>query len=434
MLKIYNALTNQVEDFKPIHHSKVNMYVCGPTVYDDIHIGNGRPVVFFDLVKRYLTYLGYEVIYASNITDVDDKIIEKARLLNQDTLEVSKHFADRFLDVVKRVGSKAFDHTPYATDYINEMITYIQELMDKGFAYETSSGVYFSVSKLDSYGKLSNQKSDELLQGVRIELEKDKVDQRDFAIWKKTTDGLNYMSPWGQGRPGWHTECAVMNHELFGGLIDIHGGGFDLKFPHHENEIAQSSAHDHHDLAKYWMHVGRLDFGKEKMSKSLGNDVKLFKLLDHFSPSAYRLMLFAHHYRQPIPFSEELMTQYQKAYDKISYTLNKWNFHMALENNHIAQPSDTLLKTFEAYMNDDFNTGMVVTLIDQTLKEINKSADSELAYALIQILDVLGIEVTTHKVEAKDLIMYQEWLNYKAAKDFKKADELRQILIQKGWI
>src|SRR5690606_12745739 len=240
MLKIYNALTNQVEDFKPIHHSKVNMYVCGPTVYDDIHIGNGRPVVFFDLVKRYLTYLGYEVIYASNITDVDDKIIEKARLLNQDALEVSKHFADRFLDVVKRVGSKAFDHTPYATDYIKEMITYIQELMDKGFAYETSSGVYFSVSKLDSYGKLSNQKSDELLQGVRIELEKDKVDQRDFAIWKKTTDGLNYMSPWGQGRAGWHTECAVMNHELFGGLIDIHGGGFDLKFPHHENEIAQS--------------------------------------------------------------------------------------------------------------------------------------------------------------------------------------------------
>ena len=270
-LMIYNSLSNKLEEFKPINGNKVNMYVCGPTVYNYIHIGNARPVIFYDMLKRYLEFLGYDVTYASNITDVDDKIIKKAISLNKTEKEVATFYENAFFDATKMVGSKKPDLIPHATDYINEMIEFIEELLEKGYAYQADGDVFFRVSKISDYGVLSNQVSDDLESGARISVNDKKESPLDFTLWKKTTEGIQWDSPFGKGRPGWHTECVVMNHKLFGSMIDIHGGGMDLKFPHHENEIAQCEALYHNHLAKYWLHVGRLDLAGAKMSKSLGN-------------------------------------------------------------------------------------------------------------------------------------------------------------------
>lgn len=434
MLKIYNSLSNQIEPFKPIHSKHVNMYVCGPTVYDDIHIGNGRPVVFFDVVKRYLKYLDYGVTYASNITDVDDKIIERASKLKISEKDLASMYTDNFFEIAKKVGGFNFDHAPHATDYIEQMIQFIQSLIDTGYAYQTGSGIYFRVDKIKDYGILSNQQVTQLKTSVRIDVETDKEKDYDFALWKNTDVGIKYDAPWGSGRPGWHTECVVMNHELFGGEIDIHGGGFDLKFPHHENEIAQSVAHSNHHLAKYWMHVGRLDLANEKMSKSLGNDIKLKDLVTQYDPNAYRLMLLAHHYRAPIQFSEDLIAQYQKAYDKISYTLNKWHFHMVyskLEDQSIDLES---IKLFESEMNDDFATPRVISLIDKLIKDLNKGFEIKLYNTVNRILKVLGIEPKIRKVTQKDIDIYNLWQQARVNKDYESADIYRKHLLDKGFI
>ncbi len=434
MLKIYNSLSNQIETFIPLNKNKVNMYVCGPTVYDDIHIGNGRPVVFFDVLKRYLLFLGYEVTYASNITDVDDKIIEKANQLQMTEKALSTKYADAFFNVVKAVNSLDFDMTPYATNYIDQMIEFIDALIKDGYAYVTDNGVYFRVSKINDYGILSNQKLDQLKTGVRIDLETNKESDADFVLWKTTSEGISFKSPWGNGRPGWHTECVVMNNAIFNTELDIHGGGFDLKFPHHENEIAQSMAHNHHHLSKYWMHVGRLDLDKEKMSKSLGNDIKLVNLLKNYNANSYRLMLLAHHYRQPIGFNNDLIEQYQKAYDKISYTLNKWHFNFVLNQNDELLSDEASIESFKQFMDDDFNTPNVVTLIDGLLKTLNKESNKKIYNAIMVILDCLGIKPNILEVTKEDINNYRMWETARVQKDFKKADELRNLLSTKGWI
>src|SRR5690554_5384141 len=434
MLKIYNSLSNKIEEFKPIHENKVNMYVCGPTVYDDIHIGNGRPVVFFDVVKRYLQYLDYGVKYASNITDVDDKIIDRAQKLHITEKELATTYTNNFFEIAKKIGGYNFDVTPHATNYIEEMIKFIGELIADGFAYKTQSGVYFRVDKIKDYGILSNQQVKDLKTGVRIDLETDKEKDYDFALWKNTLDGIKYHAPWGDGRPGWHTECVVMTNEIFGGEIDIHGGGFDLKFPHHENEIAQSLAYHDHHLAKYWMHVGRLDLGSEKMSKSLGNDLKLTELLDTYSGHAFRLMILAHHYRSPIPFSFDLMQQYQKTYDKISYTLNKWHFMFKLNQVDKAWDDTADLITMKTYMNDDLNTPNVITLIERLMKDLNKTGSFETFYSLKVILDLLGVEPLIHEPSDADFEIYTKWLEARTNQDYHLADELRGYLLEKGWI
>ncbi|VEU82928.1 cysteine--tRNA ligase [Acholeplasma hippikon] len=434
MLKIYNSLTRQIEEFIPKHKNKVNMYVCGPTVYDDIHIGNGRPVVFFDVVKRYLSYLGYEVKYASNITDVDDRIIDRAMKLDMSEEELAKKYANRFLEVVNNLGSNLPDVVPYATDYIDQMIKFIDELVKKDFAYVTNSGVYFRVSKIKDYGILSNQKIDELRKGVRVELESDKEDSADFALWKFTEVGIKYDSPWGEGRPGWHTECVVMTSEIFDDELDIHGGGFDLKFPHHENEIAQSMAHHDHHLSKYWMHVGRLDLANVKMSKSLGNDIKVQSLLTKYSAGAYRLLLLAHGYRNPISFTEELIEQYQKSYDKISYTLNKWNFLFEVNGNKSLAFYEETMNEFKSLMDDDFNTPLVITQLENLNKQLNKTGNYSYFKAMIDILEVLGVKPNINEVHDADINIYKAWNEARVNKDFKTADELRAHLSQKGWI
>ncbi|MDE7095666.1 MAG: cysteine--tRNA ligase, partial [Anaeroplasmataceae bacterium] len=270
-LKIYNSLSNQIEEFVPIHPGKVNMYVCGPTVYNHIHIGNARPVVFYDMMKNYLKYLGYDVQYASNITDVDDKIINQAIAEGKTEKEVAGFYEKCYFEAVEKLGSTKPDFIPHATEYIDEMISFIEELIKEGYAYEVDGDVFFRVKKIENYGCLSNQVSEDLEQGARISINEKKENPLDFSLWKKTEVGIKWKSPFGEGRPGWHTECVVMNHKLFGNQIDIHGGGMDLKFPHHENEIAQNEALYHNSLAKYWMHVGRLEFEGQKMSKSLHN-------------------------------------------------------------------------------------------------------------------------------------------------------------------
>lgn len=434
MLKIYNSLTRQIEPFISKHLNKVNMYVCGPTVYDDIHIGNGRPVVFFDVVKRYLTFLGYEVKYASNITDVDDKIIDRAISLEMTENELATKYANAFLEVVEKLGSDIPDVVPYATNYIDKMIEFIDTLIKSDYAYVTNSGIYFRVSKISDYGILSNQKIDELKTGVRVDLESDKEDPADFALWKFTDLGIKYDAPWGKGRPGWHTECVVMTSEIFEEELDIHGGGFDLKFPHHENEIAQSMAHHDHHLAKYWMHVGRLDLANVKMSKSLGNDIKVKSLLSKYSAGAYRFLLLAHGYRNPIAFTEELIEQYQKSYDKISYTLNKWHFMFEVNQNKQGDGYESNIESFKALMNDDFNTPLVITQLENLNKELNKTGNYQIYLSMIKILEVLGIKPNINEVTAEDIKIYQNWQEARINKDFATADTLRAYLSEKGWI
>ncbi len=437
MLRIYNSLTDQIEAFNPVHKNRVSIYVCGPTVYGDIHIGNARPIIFFDVVKNYLKALDYDVTLVSNITDVDDKIIDRAFEMNVKEADLSKRYEEAFIHMTEMLGSSLPDQMPRATEYVVQMVEYIQELVDLGYAYETDTGVYFRVSKVKDYGILSNQKAEGLNQGVRIQLDQDKEDPRDFSLWKKTTLGLNFESPWGPGRPGWHTECAVMNHEIFHSEIDIHGGGSDLKFPHHENEIAQTEAHDHHHLARHWMHVGRLDMSGEKMSKSLGNIVLVKDLLQVFHPHAFRLMMLSHHYRQPIGYSEELMVQFAKEYDKIKRTLKKAYLSLSLDGVTSRDVDDESMKSFISIMNHDFNTPNVMTLIYDLLKKINKSSDAKqtaIYYQTVKrILDILGI-MPRFELEDDVITMYRQWETARSEKNFRLADQLRTKLTERGWL
>ncbi|MFA5474013.1 MAG: cysteine--tRNA ligase [Acholeplasmataceae bacterium] len=437
MLKVYNSYTQKIEDFIPHHEKKVTLYVCGPTVYDDIHIGNARPVIFFDILKQYLVSLGYEVTYVSNITDLDDKIIDKAKQLKTTEKAVSDTYTRRFLEMMTALGSHYPDLLPKATDYIDEMIAYIENLIELGFAYETEQGVYFRVRKIENYGQLSQQNLDALDEGVRVTLDPNKEDPRDFSIWKKTIDGLHYESPWGKGRPGWHTECAVINRTIFKEKIDIHGGGSDLKFPHHENEIAQTIAHDHHHLATYWLHVGRLDLNQEKMSKSLGNVVLVKDLIEKYEAAAFRLLIASHHYRQPLQYSEELMIQFQKEYDKIKRTLKKTFLMLNLSSVEQKQVDKHYIDAFEQQMNQDFNTPNVMTIINELLKAMNKETEPQALAVLYStakyILEILGI-MPRFELEVDTLTLYRDWEQSRKDQNYERADSLRSELTKRGWL
>ena len=436
-LRIYNSLTNEIEDFKPLEEGKVTMYVCGPTVYNKIHIGNARPVVFFDIVKRYLTYLGYEVTYASNITDVDDKIIDSALKHNQDEIEYAHHFADVFLKNVKELGCQLPDHVPYATNYMEQMISFIQELIEEGYAYAVDGDVYFRVSKLAEYGALSKHKLDQLDTGVRIDVDTKKENPGDFALWKKTNVGIKWDSPFGAGRPGWHTECVCMIEDIFKKPIDIHGGGFDLRFPHHENEIAQYRAIHHTDLSKYFMHVGRLGINGEKMSKSLGNTVIVDDLGDKALP--YRLFISMQNYRNQVNFTDELFESYVKDYEKIKRAYLQACFTLDINNISSDEKDENIIGEFIKHMDDDFNTPNVYTLILQLVKDINVSIRSK-AFdvlsvkfnSLAEILDVFGLTFEYHKLTESDREIYNLWQEARNNKDFEKADFYRLELVSRG--
>lgn len=434
-LQIYNTLTKSLETFEPIHQGSVSMYVCGPTVYGDIHIGNARPVIFFDVVKRVLEEIGYHVNYVSNITDVDDKIIEKAKSEGISEAQLTTQYIEAFQTMVKALGSDLPDMMPKATDYISQMIHYITTLIDKGFAYETEQGVYFRVNRIHAYGELSKQKREALEQAVRIDLDQEKEHPNDFSIWKKTTDGLNYHSPWGEGRPGWHTECAVMNHEIFEGMLDIHGGGSDLMFPHHENERAQALAHDQHGLATYWMHNARLDIENQKMSKSLGNVIYVKDLSD-LQKQAFRLLILAHHYRQPIQYSSQLLEQYEKNYQTLLKKLRMTKLELTASN----EMHNTLNASYQTRIIDallqDFHTAQVVTIIFEMQKTLNKTQDTKEKAALLNtfewLLPIIGINIDLHISD--DIKTYLSWQEARNSQKYHEADIYRNQLMEKGYI
>ena len=437
MLRLFNTLTHSIEPFESIHKQQVSMYVCGPTVYGDIHLGNARPVIFFDLLRRYFEHLGYRVVYVSNITDVDDRIIEKAKETNRSEYELADAYTKAFIEATKMLGSNLPTDMPKATAYIDAMVAYVEALIKKGYAYETDSGVYFRVAKIKTYGTLSGQNLDALNEGVRISLDEDKEDPKDFSVWKKTTDGLHYDSPWGKGRPGWHTECAVMNRSIFNTMIDIHGGGADLKFPHHENEMAQCMACDGHTLAKVWMHVGRLDIDQVKMSKSLGNIIYVKDLIKKVDPLAFRLLMITHHYRQPIHYHDELMVQFIKEYDKIKRAIQKALLAVKLANADSDVVDRKRMQQFEKHMNDDINTPNVMTLVQELVKALNKEQDIKKSVLLVntikQILDILGL-MPDIQVTADVIQRMRDWEHARNNKDYVTADQLRQHLISEGWL
>ena len=436
-LKIYNSLTNKLEEFTPVNGNKVNMYVCGPTVYNYIHIGNARPVIFFDMLKRYLEFIGYDVTYASNITDVDDKIINKAIAENKTEKEITNFYEDAFFEAVNMVGSKRPDLVPHATEYITDMTDFIQALIDEGYAYEADGDVYFRVTKIDDYGVLSNQVGEDLIEGARINVNTKKENPLDFTLWKKTSDGIKWDSPFGPGRPGWHTECVVMNKKLFGGEIDIHGGGMDLKFPHHENEIAQSHALYHNHLAKYWMHVGRLDLGGQKMSKSLGNCIYVKDLNSNKEGMILRSLILFSPYRSMIMYGEELVAQYTKEYEKWIRAYKQALYELQYQGIELTNTDEKDIEMFKEYMNQDFNVQNVLMLINQIIKDVNTSLRAK-NYELLAtkvntlkvILDVLGIDLFVEKMNEEQLSVYRKWMEARLNKDFQAADTYRNQLVE----
>ena len=437
-LKIYNSLSNKMEEFIPINEGKVNMYVCGPTVYNHIHIGNARPVVFYDMLKNYLEFIGYDVTYASNVTDIDDKIINAAIKENKTEKEIATFYEEAYFKACELVGSKRPNEIPHATDYINEMINFIKELIDQGYAYEVDGDVFFRVRKIEDYGILSNQVSDELDSGARISVNDKKEHPSDFSLWKKTEVGIKWDSPFGAGRPGWHTECVVMNHKLFGGEIDIHGGGMDLKFPHHENEIAQSEALYHNHLAKYWMHVGRLEFDGQKMSKSLGNVIYVKDLESTVQGMIMRMVLVFTPYRNNFNYTPEVYAQYDKTFVKWQRAYKQGLYELQLQGIESSDVCEADINQFIEYMNQDLNVQNVMTLIEQIVKELNvaiRNKDintvSVKFNTLDKILNVLGINVFVKKMNDEQVEVYKKWNEARIAKDFEKADVYRNMLV--GW-
>lgn len=435
-MQIYNSLTNKKEEFIPIEKGKINMYVCGPTVYNYVHIGNMRPVITFDMIYKYFKYLGYDVTYASNFTDINYKITKVAIEENITEREVAEKFIKAYLDDLERYNCSEIDYRPKVLDNLDNIFEFIEKLIEKDYAYVVDGDVYFRVRKIKDYGILSNQDIMQLESGARVEVNEAKEDALDFALWRKSDIGEVFDSPWGKGTPGWHTECVVMINSLFKGKIDIHGGGIDLAFPHHENEIAQSMAMSNHHLANYWMHNGHINVDGEKMSKSLGNFILAKDFIEEHSANVIKISLFKTHYRLPLNFTDELFKDSTNIDNKINNVLKSANIYRNINglkfNNNIKD------KVFESYMDDDFNTPNVITYLLEIVKKLNNSLrnDSsdviELASTILVISDILGLKYDVEDFDKDTLDTYKEWMNAKKVKDFDKADLLRDKLISKN--
>ena len=381
-MKLYNTMTNKIEEFKTIEENKVKMYVCGPTVYNYIHLGNARPIVVFDTLARYFEHKGMEVEFVQNFTDVDDKIINKSMEEGTSASEVSEKYIKYFFEDISKLNILESVKRPKVTENMAEIIEIIQKLIDNGFAYEKDGDVYFEVKKYKDYGKLSNQKIEELELGARIDVSEIKKNPVDFALWKKKKDGEPFWeSPWGQGRPGWHIECSAMAKKYLGDTFDIHGGGQDLIFPHHENEIAQSKCAYHGNFANYWLHNGFIQINGDKMSKSLGNFFLLREILEKFSGNVVRLFILSTHYRKPINFSFENMEDTKKALQNIVKSMNKFENIVEkyknekienVKNSEFYQKIDEFDKKFEFAMDEDMNTPQALASIFDQIRETNK--------------------------------------------------------------
>lgn len=439
---IFNSYKNKLEPLKTIHKNQVNMYVCGPTVYNYIHIGNARPVVFFDTVRRFFEAKGYTVKYVSNFTDVDDKIIEKAMAEKSDEMTVANRYIDAYLSDSEDLNCLTDYIKPRVTDYMGHIIDYIKRLMDQGYAYEVQGDVYFRVEKVKDYGRLSNRQIEDLKSGARIDINPSKESPLDFTLWKKTSEGIQFDAPFSKGRPGWHTECVAMIDDIFGEKIDIHGGGSDLKFPHHENEIAQSMALNHHRLANYWMHNGRLSLKDTKMSKSLGNVILVKDVEDKM---ALRYFLLSTHYRSPLNYDDEGFQMYVKEFEKLDVSLKQLHRKLDLANaiNHVDLMDQDILglkEEFDQAMADDFNTANAITALQSMIKLVNVSIRqrkdnhyyNQLLTAITYMTNILGLKVDLKTMDEEARKMYRAWEQARKAKDFKKADEIRLQLTERG--
>ena len=441
-LKFYNSLSNKIEVFTPLEEKKISMYVCGPTVYGYPHIGNMRPVVVFDTLRRFLSYLGYEVTYVSNFTDVDDKIIKAAKEKGITEKELTEFYIEEFKKSVLAIGSQIPTITPKVTEYIPKIIAYIDNLVKIGAAYVVNGDVYFRVSKIKDYGALSGINVEDLIVGARIEENTQKESPLDFALWKKTSEGITWSSPWGEGRPGWHTECCVMIDSIFPShYIDIHGGGYDLKFPHHENEIAQSEATHGNKIARFWMHNAFINFGNEKMSKSLGNVVYAKDMLERFGGPVTRLVILNAHYRQPVNFTDETVTAASQEINKISMAVKQSALAIQTCDVDISKGQVLDLSNFLNALADDLNTAnalMEVYNVVKVLNQENRNREkdlnkiNDLLKTLMTMLNILGLDIRYVTLSEEDKKLYQEYLESKANKDFEKSDEMRKILMEKG--
>ena len=442
---LYSSLGNKLEKFNPIVPGKVSMYVCGPTVYNDPHIGNMRPVVVFDEWRRLFMALDYQVTYVSNYTDVDDKIIKRAKELEISEKELTESVITKFRHLVEEVGALQPDFTPKPTVYMPEMISYINDLVQNESAYVRGGDVYFRVSKDESYGCLSGNTPEALMSGARIEVNSQKESPLDFALWKATDEGIRWSTPWSEGRPGWHTECCVMINSIFkdqNGLIDIHGGGFDLKFPHHENEIAQSEAHNHNHLANYWLHNGFINIDNEKMSKSLGNVLLAKDVVEQWGGMPLRIMILNTHYRAPLAFTEKTIQEADKNYKKICQAMKLLAVFLqthGVDDLNSIEGNDE--EGFYRELCNDLNTPNAFTILYNELKEANQClrvsapdiCSIQTHFARIRdYLHVLGIVAPYPVMSSEDKDLYANYVKAKQEKDFAQSDLLRANLIQKG--
>lgn len=456
MLQLYNTLTNQKEKFEPLNPGKVTMYVCGPTVYNYIHIGNARSAVAFDTIRRYLEYRGFEVNYVSNFTDVDDKIIKASQEMNLSVKEITEKFINAFYEDTSALNVKKATLNPRVMDNMDDIIKFIEVLVQKGYAYESAGDVYYKTKKFKDYGKLSGQLIDDLEQGAssRVDdIDQDKKqDPLDFALWKKAKQGeISWDSPWGQGRPGWHIECSVMSTKYLGDTIDIHAGGQDLEFPHHENEIAQSEAKTGKKFARYWLHNGFVTIGEEdqKMSKSLGNFVTVHDLLKEVNPQVIRFFMSTTQYRRPIRYSSANLNEakvnlnkLQTAYENLSYRLKD-----SVEGNdkEVEVNFANLEKDFVKVMDDDFNVQNGISVVYEMAKQLNVYSEKEKVYTdtinnLIntykKVVEIFGISFSEEKELLDDTIeqLIQERNEARKNKNFKRSDEIRDLLKEQGII
>ncbi|ULO08071.1 cysteine--tRNA ligase [Paenibacillus sp. 19GGS1-52] len=451
-LQIYNTMTRSKEQFVPLESGKVKMYVCGPTVYGYMHIGNARPVIVFDMIRTYLEQLGNEVRYITNFTDVDDKLIRKAEEMKTTVAKVSEIFIDAYREDIEGLGVKPATMNPRVTESMDLIIEFIKELVDKGFAYESGGDVYFHTSKFPEYGKLSGQNLEELQFGIRIDVDSRKEKPEDFVLWKAAKPGeIHWHSPWGEGRPGWHIECSAMVREFLGETIDIHGGGQDLQFPHHECECAQTEVLTGKPMSNYWMHNGFINIGDEKMSKSLGNGLLVKDIRQRFKAGTIRYFMLSTHYRNPLNFTQDSLISAEKSVERISLAESNVKHRLELaeagpqgdESPQIKEKLSAIMANFHAKMQDDFNTPDAITavfdwvsLTNLTLTD-NAAAPGDLAAlleayaemnALLRLTDEQEKEVASEEIER----LIAERVEARANKNWSRSDEIRDELSGMG--
>ncbi|WP_409296448.1 cysteine--tRNA ligase [Peribacillus sp. SCS-26] len=444
-IQIYNTLSRQKEEFKPLEPGKVKMYVCGPTVYNYIHIGNARPAIVFDTVRRYLEYRGYDVQYVSNFTDVDDKLIKAAKELGGEVPEIADKFIEAYFEDVGALGCKKADAHPRVMENMDIIIDFIASLVDKGFAYESEGDVYYRTRKFNGYGKLSHQSIDELKLGARIEVGEKKQDSLDFALWKAAKEGeISWDSPWGKGRPGWHIECSAMAKKYLGDTIDIHAGGQDLAFPHHENEIAQSEALSGKEFSRYWMHNGYINIDNEKMSKSLGNFVTVHDIIKRHDPNLIRFFMLSVHYRHPINYSEELLEKLMAGLNRLKTSYQNLihrsgaSTGLTENNQEWLDKLSAIRRDFEKEMDDDFNTANAVSILFELSKQANyylleKNTDKAVIEAFIkefkELFAVLGLSLKEEELLDEEIeALIEQRIQARKDRNFALSDEIRDRL------